>query len=79
MARIVTVKLLVDSENDEDIADFITSTLNPLKGSTDDLLFGSVFNSLLIDYRFSGPYQEIPPELEDAIVNGTYHEDDNWE
>lgn len=79
MAKIVTLEILVDSDDESKIGDGLTEMLQTaqLPVDPDDL----DARSWIIDWRLrvSGNQlrlQPIPPSIEDAIVNDTYSEGD---
>jgi len=70
MAKIVTIELIVDEDNDEAIADGLNEVLRPLTVAGDDESCG-----WLVDYQFKRSYY-VPAHIEDSIVNETYEEGD---
>lgn len=77
MPKIVTLEILVDSDNDAEISDGLNEMLRtaqlPVDPNDPDA------RSWIIDYRLGVcgdqlRLQSIPPSVEDAIVNGTYRQ-----
>ena len=79
MAKIVTLEILVDSDDESEIADGLNDMLRTaqLPVDPDD----ADARSWIIDWRLGVcgdqlRLQSISPSVEDAIVNGTYSEGD---
>ena len=71
MAKIVTIRLLIDSDIPSEIFDALNEVLRPLTMDAID-----EDGVLCIDYAFDSELRRIPAHIEDSIVNETYEEGD---
>ena len=71
MAKIVTIRMLVDSDIPSEIFDALNEALRPLTMDAID-----EDGVLCIDYAFDNVLRRIPAHIEDSIVNETYEEGD---
>lgn len=79
MAKIVTLEILVDSNNESEISDGLNEMLRTAQTPVDP--DDADAGNWIIDWRlgYCGGQlrtQDIPASVEDAIVNGTYSEGD---
>ena len=79
MAKIVTLEILVDSDDESEIADGLNDMLRTAQIPVDP--DDADARSWIIDWRLGVAgdqlrLQSISPSVEDAIVNGTYSEGD---
>jgi hypothetical protein len=71
MAKIVTIRVLIDSDIPSEIFDGLNEALRPLTMDPID-----EYGVFCIDYAFDSELRRIPAHIEDSIVNETYEEGD---
>jgi hypothetical protein len=71
MAKIVTVYLVVNEDDEAHITDGLNEALRQI---THPMGSGCSDNSFIIDYSLAGQIQPIAPWIEESINNGTYKE-----